>query len=235
MKNYRVLKKITEAPGVATLELELVGENISTFTAGQFITVYFPDAKTPEGKAYSISSAPGEPTFAITVRGIGEFSNRLCALRPGDSIAASLPYGYFSSIEDEAHLILIAAGIGITPFRSMVEELMMQRQSRNIVLLYSVKTPDQLVYRDVFDRAAAWQIGLKPTYIVSDHAAAKATGWTGQTGRLSASTIQTVIPDYHERMFYLSGPQAMVTAFEQTLAELGVPHSQINTDYFPGF
>ncbi len=155
-EQYKVLNKIAEAPGVATLVLTLAKGGIPRFTAGQFITVYFPETGIVEGKAYSISSAPNEPSLSITARAIGEFSNRLCAMEPGDLITASLPYGYFSSANedgsaDAGDLILIAAGIGITPFRSIIRDAVKKNPARKIALFYTARNVADMVFKNEFD------------------------------------------------------------------------------------
>jgi ferredoxin-NADP reductase len=47
--------------------------------------------------------------------------------------------------------------------------------------------------------------------------------------------IEREVPDYQDRIFYLSGPDALVKAFEITLRDMGIPSHQIKTDFFPGF
>jgi nitric oxide dioxygenase len=150
-EQYVVLGNTAEAPNVSTLTLALAAGGIPRFTAGQFITVYFPDTGTAEGKAYSISSAPDEPSLSITVRAIGEFSNRLCAMRPGDTITASLPYGFFSSEYENSTLVLLAAGIGITPFRSIIRDAIKKNPERKIMLFYSSRKIADAVFKNEFD------------------------------------------------------------------------------------
>ena len=58
---------------------------------------------------------------------------------------------------------------------------------------------------------------------------------TAAGDRLTADTIKNEIPDYLERMFYISGTHAMTNAFKKTLREIGVPRAHIKTDFFPGF
>ena len=78
---YIVRENIAEAPGVSTLQLSLANSTVPTYVPGQFITVYAPELGTPEGKAYSISSAPHEKTLNITVKDMGKFSHYLLELR----------------------------------------------------------------------------------------------------------------------------------------------------------
>ena len=129
--------------------------------------------------------------------------------------------------------IFIAGGIGVTPFRSMFKYLLDTRQHRPVVLFYSVKTADEIVYKDVFDRAQK-ELGVKVFYTLTQTESLP-PGWTGKTGRITAKMIKAEVPDFHRCIFYLSGPDAMVESFKDDLRELNVRRSQIKTDYFAGF
>ena len=85
---YKVISKKIEAPNVATLEFA-TDPSLPIYCPGQFIDIYFEELSTSQGKSYSISSAPSEGNFTITVKAIGEFSNRLFKLRK--SILSKLP------------------------------------------------------------------------------------------------------------------------------------------------
>ena len=137
---YIVKEVVDEAPNVKTLKLTLLDG-----------TVYFPETKTAEGKAYSFSSAPHETTCNITVKNIGEFSGKLCSLKVGDTIKASLPYGFFKSDFPETELITIAGGIGITPFRSIITDTLNTTPNRPIHLFHSAKTMSDIVFKNEFE------------------------------------------------------------------------------------
>jgi ferredoxin-NADP reductase len=143
---YKVCEMIDEAPSVKTIKLVISNGALPNYEPGQFITVYFPDAHTDEGKGYSISSAPSEPTLNITVKAIGEFSRRLCNLQPGDTLTGSKPYGFFFSESADSPLVMIAAGIGIAPFRSMITGALSTNVQRPIHLFYSNQTTDNMVF-----------------------------------------------------------------------------------------
>jgi len=59
--------------------------------------------------------------------------------------------------------------------------------------------------------------------------------WSGYTGFINIDMIEKEIPDYSERIFYISGPIIMVKAMEKILLNLKVPESQIKKDFFPGY
>jgi ferredoxin-NADP reductase len=150
-QEYIVVSTHAETEDVVTLALSVRNGNVPIYTPGQFITVYFPELNTPEGKAYSISSYPFEKHIAITVKAIGEFSNRLCSLHSGDIILASLPCGFFFPEYEHTSLVLLAGGIGITPFRSIVCNALERNTDRSIALFYSSRTEHGAVFKNEMD------------------------------------------------------------------------------------
>jgi ferredoxin-NADP reductase len=129
-------------------------------------------------------------------------------------------------------LVFIAGGIGITPFRSMAKYLTDTKEKRDITLFYACSNGNDFIYQNTFEAAQA--IGMKTIYVIT-HTEVVPKDWAGETGRLDADMLQKHLShctDYH---YYLSGPNAMVESYGKLLSELGVPRSQITTDYFPGF
>ena len=59
--------------------------------------------------------------------------------------------------------------------------------------------------------------------------------WTGKTGYITGEMIMSETPDYVSRIFYISGPNAMVDSYKKVLQSIGIDSSHIITDYFPGF
>ena len=150
---------------------------------------------------------------------MSSFKRALAALRPGGTISvAQLAGDFVLPRSKKKKLAFIAGGIGVTPFRSMVGEMLTTGSARDAVLLYANKDLEDVAYRDFFDHATS-AIGLKTVY----------------TNSIDAVMITQEIPDYRERMFFISGPRGMVVSFTQALKSLGVSSSHIKTDYFPGF
>src|SRR3989344_4493758 len=135
-KNYTVKENVRETHDTVTLKL-FCDEGNPEYRTGQFITAFFPETGKVEGKAYSISSEPSEDTINITVKAIGEFSNRLTALVEGDKITASLPYGYFYSENTMTVIVMIAGGVGVTPFRSIIIDSLKKNPTRQLYLFNS--------------------------------------------------------------------------------------------------
>lgn len=152
---------------------------------------------------------------------------------PGQKIVASQLAGDFTLPKDPSKkLVFIAGGIGVTPFRSMLKYLIDKNEKRDIVMFYSNRSAADIAYKEIFDEAQA-RLGIKTVYTITDKN--PPAWWSGRMGYIDGQMIKAEVPDYLQRTFYLSGPHGLVTAFEKTLNDLGVPHSQIKTDFFPGF
>jgi len=93
-------------------------------------------------------------------------------LNVGDTMGLRGPYGNSFPIEQMKgkNVVFIAGGIGITPFRRMLQYLLDTKQKRNIVLLYSNKTAADVAYKPVMDRAQA-ELGIKTLYALSNEKA----------------------------------------------------------------
>ena len=140
-------------------------------------------------------------------------------MRIGDVLFGSNLGGEFVLPSDPSKkLAFIAGGIGITPFRSMAQDLVDRSEKRDVVLLYSSRTEQDFVYGDVFDRAST--VGVKTVRVA---------------GVIPEDRVKAEIPDFLDRTFYLSGPGVMVDAFVKMLAGMGVNRTKIRTDYFPGY
>ena len=154
------------------------------------------------------------------------------ALGPGDTVYASRVAGDFVLPSDPAEkLVFIAGGIGITPFRSMIQDLIDRGEARPAVLFYGNNRAHEIAYADVLDTAER-RLGIRTVYAVRDD---PAPGSNMHKGLIDARMISHEVPDFRERTFYLSGPRAMVLNFRKALRELGVARTRIRVDYFPGF
>jgi ferredoxin-NADP reductase len=206
------------------------------YLAGQYFDWTMDVAKPDDRgnrRAFTIASAPGEWELRLGVKFYPKpsaFKQRLLDMLPGDVIYASQLAGSFVLPKAKnAKMAFIAGGIGVTPFRSMVQHMIEERDTRSTVLLYGNNHPQEIAYADVF-RKAEKMLGLRTIYAVAQGAKPEM-----HSGFIDAELIKREMPDYRERLFYISGPRAMVVRFQQVLQELGIAKSKIKTDFFPGF
>lgn len=226
---YSVTRKKAEAAGITTLYLIPVEGDSRPFISGQFLTVYFPELGIPEGKAYSISSAPHEEEISITIKDIGVFSHRLCTLEEGDTLTASGPYGFFYSEEIDSTLILLAAGIGIAPLRSMICDALRKNPLRKIDLHYSVSKLSDAVFLDTFSFLQKEHPNFTYAIHVTKEAVAEPCCCKG---RISVKQLVSPYKEDASAEYLMCGSIAFVRDMWRGLRAEGVPEDRLSTEAF---
>ena len=221
----------------------------------------FPDSRGNR-RYFTIASAPAEDTLQLGVKiptateRPSFFKQALAKLEPGDTVVGSQLSGDFvlpNDLSKYSQIIFIAGGIGVTPFKSMVEQLSQTHQNSSpaITLFYCSSTAEEFVYRDTFENKKA-QSFVKPVYVLTreenapkewqkssnqkdTHMSKQNNAPAYELGRLNEDILKKYLNKPTACLFYLSGPNAMVEGYKTLLLEMKVPDSSIKTDYFPGF
>ncbi len=247
-----------------TYEFDFTPDRKMNFKAGQYMEFtikhnhydargvrrYFTIASSPTEdsiklgvKFYPVKNSP--PLGPSGAQSAGEISNgvygksstfkkSMAAINIGDKIIASQLSGEFTLPKNNSKkLIFIAGGIGITPFRSMVKYLIDNNEKRDIVLFYAVNSYEDIAYKEIFDEAEI-KLGIKTIYILRDLKNIP-EGLRYYSGIIDKKTIENEIHDFKERLFYISGPKAMIDTFEKILKELNISKLKVKTDFFPGY
>lgn len=219
-----------------TLEYSFKPSQKFNFKAGQYLEWTLPHKKYDKRgirRYFTIASAPSEETVMLTVRTVesgSSFKNKLRDLNPGDKLYATQRSGDFTLPNDSEKYkyIFIAGGIGVTPFRSIVKEMMNQGKNLDAVLFYANKNVEDIAYADLFREAK--DVGLEFVPLLDNPPEI----WDGEKGFIDDQILKRHAPDFKERITYISGPPPMVNAYKKLLLGLGVKSDHIKTDYFPG-
>ena len=186
---------------------------------------------------FTLASSPTEKELRMGVKFYPDgssFKKSLISMQAGDKIVATGLAGDFVLPKDKNEkLVFLAGGIGITPFRSMIQYLLDNGEKREVALLYSNKKISDVAYRETFDLAEK-NLGIKTVYAATSPEE-NISSSPNFVRRIDEKTISEKVPDYRERIFYLSGPRGRVDAFDDTLRKMGVGKKQIKKDFFPGF
>lgn len=237
----KLLLVLEEKIKIANDAMELVfkPQHVPHYRPGQYMewTLKHPKTDSRGNRRYfTLASSPTEPVIRLGVKFYENGSSYKKALALMDQhsimIGAQLAGEFTLPKNPNQKIAFLAGGIGITPFRSMTKYLIDKNERRDIVLVYSNKTRDEIAYIDIFNQAYN-QLGIRTVYTLTDTDHIP-FDWQGKVGRVDAAMIQEQIPDYKERIFYLSGPQVMVHAYEKTLKSLGVKNAMLKKDFFPG-
>lgn len=213
-----------------TRELTFRAERPLSFMPGQFAELTVPHAGVDgrgSRRSFSISSPPnpeGRVSFAVRVpEKSSSFKQALLALEPGDTVRATGIGGDFLLPSDpSAPLLLVAGGIGITPFLSQLRH----ESARDAVVVYGVASADEVPFTEEL-------AGFRVVLVGPDRPNGMPEGWTYvEAASLSLELIADAVPDLADRRAYVSGPPAMVNAVRAGLAKRC---KGVKTDYFTGY
>jgi glycine betaine catabolism B len=204
------------------------------FAAGQFLCVWLKSEK--ELKRYlSISNSPTEKGYLEFTKKItqSDFSLLLDTLIAGDTLKIQYPLGKFTlAAAGDSPVAFLSGGIGITPIRSMCKYAVDKDLGKDIILLYSNRSRDDIVFMEDFEKMRQRYAGLKVCHVLCE----PAEGFTCSIGRIDTQLIKQEVPDYTARKFYLCGPPAMVEAMKKLLSQdLSLPQENIVTENFTGY
>jgi ferredoxin-NADP reductase len=214
-----------------------------TFKAGQFmdLTLLDPSETDAEGnmRGFSINSAPDEPELIFTTRlRDTAFKRVLRSLPLGTGVQLDGPFGNFTLHSNETRpAVLLAGGIGITPFRSFVRRAAHENLGHRILLLYANRRPEDAPFLDELYELEREnrRFTFVPTMTrISDSRAS----WTGETGRIDPGMILR-----HTRrsaaqanaIYYIAGPPQMVAGVHAIVSGLGIEDDDIRMEDFAGY
>ncbi len=229
-------KKIQLAPDI--YEFVFARPPKFSFAPGQYMewTMGLKDADSRGNRRYfTLASSPTENTIRLGVKFYersSAYKQEMLAMNTGAEVIAGHLAGDFVLPADPTQpCVFIAGGIGITPFRSMLQYLLDKREKRPITVIYVVRRADEIVYDDVLQRAQRQGVGVIYTLTDTENVP---PGWRGRVGYITPEVITSVVPDYPRALYYISGPRRMVESLHDALDELGVQPRRIKTDYFAG-
>lgn len=235
----KLLRKTKLTTGIA--EFIFTPNRKLAYLPGQYMewTLPHPHSDSRGDRRYlTLASSPTEPEIRVGVRFYrngSTYKKAMLQMSDDTPIVAAQLAGNFTLPKDQTlKLAFIAGGIGVTPYRSMLKYLLDKDEPRDITMLYSAKKADEIVYRDILD-AARQRLDARITYcLTGGNKPGQDTG-NYRYGYIDAKVIEREIPDYRERLFYISGSHDMVNGVRDALRELGVRRSRIKTDFFPGY
>lgn len=214
-----------------TDELVFTSARPLSFEPGQFVELTLPHHSDFRGhrRSFSMTSIPGETELRLGVKFYepsSSFKRALRSLAEGTHLTTTgFSGGFTLPRDDSAPLLMVAGGIGITPFISQLSTLTKRGELRNIVLIYSISSPEELAYRDVLEAAGI------PVAVVTNGGVPDLPSHWRQVA--SAEEAIVLIPELAQRRAYISGPPAMIRAYKHLLHAHGVRHT--HTDYFTGY
>lgn len=224
VRSLRYQLKVTEvrreAPGVVSIVCS--GRNLERMavSGGQFFSWRFlVPGMWWQAHPYSMSAMPRPPYIRLTVKNVGDHSAAVARLKPGTRVAIEGPYGAFTRHAQERQTVaLIAAGIGITALRALLEDL---PASAHPVVIIRASREEDLVFRSEVTELVKNRKGKLHELVGPRHQVL-----------IDRRSLMKLVPDITKRDVYVCGPDGFVEDIDRLVARLGVPDEAIHHEAF---
>lgn len=208
-----------------------------SFIPGQYggFTLINPSETDANGitRRFSFLNAPHDDHLRIATRIQQSAYKRVLNTLPlGSEIKLAGPTGNFILHEDEnTPAVMIAGGIGITPFYSMIKHAIHVGSKRELYLFYGNQSHHCAPFLSELTELAKKHKTLKliPTFEKPD------TDWQGETGYITQTMIKKYLPNLSIPIFYICGSPAMVSTLQESLMEMDIDAERIRVEDFPGY
>lgn len=225
-----------QARRVWTVELTPpAGAAAPVYLPGQFhfLTFHRGRGLPVEEHPFTISSSPSERgLLASTIKESGDFTATVGKTAVGDHVTVVGPYGRFSYVlhPEQKDLVFIAAGIGITPFRSMLVHMRDTGADRTVLLMWANRTERDIVFGEEIEAIATGEHPrLKVVYVLSR----PAEDWRHERGHIDAEMIRRYAgTNMIAKSYYVCGPPQMMRATFRALEDLLVPAHRVHFERF---
>ncbi|MGB3622928.1 MAG: NO-inducible flavohemoprotein [Ketobacter sp.] len=242
-----VVRKVEESEAITSFYLAPeVGQRLPDFKPGQYITVRVPTANgNTTMRNYSLSDKPGQPWYRISVKRetgtsagtpdgyVSTFLHSTVSV--GDNLEIAPPCGeFFLDVRTppQRPLVLLSAGVGITPIMSMLASALETDPQRQIVFVHGCLNESSQAFKEAVDDLAARHPNLTTHYRYSDPNAQGAMLRSGASGGLiDVDLIESLLPE-RDGDFYFCGPQPFMAGIYHGLRAWGVPPAQVHFEFF---
>ena len=230
----RVADVIDETSTTKTFRLVSPDGYLPPFLAGQYIALFLTVGNIKTSRPYSISSPPNQiGHWDITVRRVenGLVSNYLLDnVKPGDEIETSGPEGhfYYNPLFHHPAQVFLAGGSGITPFMSMIREIVECGLDRTVHLFYGNRSMDDMLFHDRLAEMADRHANINYYPVIEIPKSEEKC----LTGLVTGTLLRDTLGQLDDKTFYVCGPQAMYDFCLGEIEALGVRQSQVRREVY---
>jgi predicted ferric reductase len=226
---------VEESPGVVSVHLRGRDLHRLRARAGQFFVWRFLDGPGwSRAHPFSLSAPPHPRALRLTVKDLGDGSRSLASLRAGTRAVIEGPYGRLTAnLQTRRQVTLIAAGIGITPLRALLEDL--SYDAGGATLLYRARSEADLTFRAELD-ALAERRGARIVHLTGPRAVRADGTMSWLPASLAhlddVSALRQLVPGLAAHDVFVCGPDGWTDAVRRAVAAAGVPREHIHEERF---
>jgi ferredoxin-NADP reductase len=230
MKRYTV-DTINSNSGYSTLRIVPQSDHDAMrFWPGQYATLAIQtDGHWSPTRCLSLTNVSnGEGVLEFGFRVTGNFTRALAESRPGFEVRVQGPYGDFV-LPDHTPVVMIAGGIGITPFMSMLRTTAVTNSQQQLTLLFSARSSNDIPYEAEIRELTSRNPNIRAYFFVGN---SDADPQRYIAGKISQDHLSKVAAGIDDQLYYICGPEPMMQAMTKTLLSIGVDHDDILTESF---
>lgn len=233
----RIKDRKEVAKGTIEVTFDLLGKQIN-FQPGQIfsITLINPPFFDEKGarRHFSLVNSPNEGniiTMATRVRD-SAFKKSLSQMPLGSEVEIddTARGDFILPVKTTRPLVMIAGGIGITPYMSMFKFINEEKLPFKIILIYSNRDKSSAAYFNKLQQLQKENPNIKVVFSMTEDQA-----WKSEKRRIDADLTQEYARKMEDPIYYLSGPPAMVEAVKNSLTKAGIKNSNIKSESFSGY
>lgn len=229
-RRFRVASIRPEARGTWTITLVPERGRPLRHLPGQFMFLSLVRAGLPnEEHPFTISSSPSQAGFVTaTIKESGNFTRTIARTRAGDGALVEGPFGRFSLVHHRRaeRFVFISAGVGSTPFASMLRFLRDSADPRPVLYLCANRSEADIAFREELDNLPAT---MKVVHVLSQPEA----GWPGARGHLDEAALRKLAGASVEgAAIFVCGPPPFMAKVRGALRNMGVPRARIHAERF---
>jgi glycine betaine catabolism B len=240
----RCAEIVDETHDVKTFRFVAEPGLLFSYKPGQFLTLDLEINGEEVLRSYSISSTPSRPhSLEITVKRVPAATTDLPAglvsnwlhdnIKVGSEVKISGPMGKFTCFQYPSQkLLFISAGSGITPMMGMSRWLCDTMADCDVVFLHSARTPADIIYQQELMMMSARHKKFQPLVTITQNQSGQS--WLGLTGRVTANMLQSIVPDFMERVVFVCGPELFMVGTKKLLEDLNFPAENYHEESFGG-
>jgi ferredoxin-NADP reductase/MOSC domain-containing protein YiiM len=233
-RHLRVADLVAESSTVTSVYLTAEnGDALPRSTAGQYITLRVSGAGEPAPvRSYSLSSRPGSDTYRISVKREGVVSAYLHSqLRPGSVLDVAAPRGEFVLTDDATPVLLISAGIGVTPVLAMLYQLAAATSTREVWWIHTARDANQHAFADEAHRLLHALPRAHERIFYTSADADAPPGIPVIRGRPTLAALAGLdLPA--DATGYICGPTTFMDDTRDALCEIGIAPDRVHTELF---
>lgn len=238
-KPFRIADKKRESEVIVSFLLEPTdGNGVPSYQPGQYLTVRVPEGNdSTTMRNYSLSSAPRPDHFRISVKAEegGVVSNQLHSMEVGDELEVGPPCGEFFLDLTEHHerpLVLLSAGVGVTPILSILESVLAEEPRRDVVFIHGAINGRTHAFGDTVRSLTEQHENLTAHVRYSDPTDQDRTEARHDSeGFIDAELIESLVPK-RDCDYYFCGPKPFMASIYQQLLAWGIPGTQVHFEFF---